>query len=197
MIIIRNCTFRNICLFIITTYIFCSLYSCNSATENRKASSAKKVDRLVIIPKDTLLSCIAEAVKITSLKGCNLEKLKQVFILRSGQYKLDLFPGSDYSVADQESVLVTNTNRSESPCNITIYIPRVLQEEILFSDLKSRFGDWQSKTINGIPVPQPKIPITRFVFTSNLADTVYLNVQSRDIPEQKNNSIFNINILKY
>ena len=172
-----------------------SIEGCQRVDSKTKVNSLSQEEtKLVVMPKDTLLNCIEELVKATSSQNCNLEKVKQIFSRRSQAYKLNIFPAEDYKSPDNETVMIAKSGAPAGKCNITVYLPVVLQQSLLFSDLKDRFGAWQKKSVSGIAVPQPKIPLTRFIVPVKGAGNVQLRVQSRDLPEANKNAIFNINI---
>ena len=150
----------------------------------------------VLIPKDTLLNCISEVVKITAEKGYDFEKVREIFEKRGDRYKVVVYPKKDFDHSDLEVLLVSDLTKPKEPSNFTLYIPAALQKQLLFPDLRSRFGNWVSKPANDKAAPEVKSPLTRFDISENGKDTVHLTALSTDTPKATQNMIISLNISK-
>lgn len=170
-----------------------ALTGCQShGTKDHKSEIVKGTQ--VLIPKDTLLNCISEVVKITAEKGYDFEKVREVFEKRGDRYKVVVYPKKDFDHSDLEVLLVSDLTKPKEPSNFTLYIPAVLQKQLLFPDLKSRFGNWIIANDNG--APEVKSPLTRFDIAENGKSTVHLTALSTDVPKATQNMIISINISK-
>ncbi len=163
--------------------------------KNQQKKQTESLQKRVLIPKDTLLSCIAEAMRLMATKDCNRQNIINLFKQRNRKYKMVFDTTQDYSFTDKE-VLGVNSSPAAKSCDIFLYIPAALKDKLLFADLKSHFGNWVIDKIGGLPAPQSKIPLTEFIIAENTKDSVHLLVTSIDVPEANQNQIFSIRIFK-
>jgi hypothetical protein len=177
-----------------------NLSACNSPSTSVNADY--KTPIVKTIDKSSILSLVAD------LSGCMAAKPKVVEVnkvLKSydEKYKLNITGfglnnpikgfgkpfnrGKEYA-----SVYVEKYEKDTTRVNLCeIQLPETLQNQLTFNDLKNKFGDWKKVPANLRPLNDRYILTS---FNNKDAPGVSISVDSKNLPDYKDNKIYRIRI---
>ena len=184
-----------VCLYSASMLDGCSSSS-TSNNSNYKTPIVKTIDR------NGILSLVADLSKCMAAKPSVVEVNK---VLKSyyGRYKINVTgfglnkpvkgfnkpfnKGKEYS-----SVFVEKNEKDTTRVNLCeIRLPETLRNQLTFNDLRNKFGDWEKVPANLRPL-NGRYLLT--LFNNKEAPGVSISVDSSNLPNEKENKIYQIRI---
>lgn len=159
------------------------MFSCHSSD---KAPAQNHTENLKELDKNTLLIMIDSVAKTLGKKGANMQNAKAVVKSYYTKYK---FKVNDWpsATADTGNVYVNFRNDKD----VMFGLSEKIQKQVSFTDLKSKFGPW---SVGILPKEVITIPVSFTV--NNAGNEIHILVQSEKLPDQKDNAIDNITVMR-
>jgi hypothetical protein len=183
-------------------YIFgvLNLSACNSPSTS--IHSDYKTPIVKTIGKSSILSLVADLSECMAAKPTVIE-VNKVLKPYYEKYKLNVtgfglnnpIKGFDKRFnrgKEYASVFVERDENDTTRVNLCeIQLPETLRNQLTFNDLKSKFGDWEKLPANLRPLNDRYILTS---FNNKEAPGISISVDSRNLPDYKDNIIYQIRI---
>lgn len=177
-----------------------NLPACNLPSPSNNADYKKPVVKA--IDRSGILNLVANLSKCMAAKPSVVE-VNKVLKSYDEKYKLNVTgfglnnpikgfdkpfnKGKEYS-----SVFVEKYEKDTTLVNLCeIRLPETLRNQLTFNDLKNKFGDWEKVPANLRPLNDRYILTS---FTNKAAPGVSISVDSSNLPDDKDNKIYQIRI---